>query len=71
MIRRSKSLPVLSSITDNLVKTNISFNDFNKLNLEGKQNILSYGTFVSINKNSTKEKRRKVIKYFYQNLYNR
>ncbi len=66
---RSKSLPIMSNILNNC-KPSISFNDFNNLNLNGGQNFISYGTYVSKYKNTTKAKRRKVMEYFYKNLIN-
>ena len=66
---RSKSLPIMSSLVNNC-KPNISYNDFSNLNLNGDQNFISYGTYVSKYKNTTKAKRRKVIGYFYKNLIN-
>lgn len=68
-MNRSKSMPIITNFQKS-IKSNISFNDFNKLNLLGKQQHLSFGEFVSLHSNTTKIKRQKVIKYFYQNLYN-
>ena len=47
-----------------------SFHDFNKLCLKGKQKILSFGEYCS-KINTTKDKRRKVITYNYNNLLRR
>lgn len=43
-----------------------TFNDFSILILKGTQDLLSYGEFVSKNPNSTKNKRMKMITYFYK-----
>tara|TARA_B100000424_G_C22689852_1_gene377157 strand:+ start:304 stop:522 length:219 start_codon:yes stop_codon:yes gene_type:complete len=68
MIRKYKSLP------SNLNKIQIiyfennktqSFNNFNELELKGEQNILTFGKISSKNKTN----RKKVIEYFYKNLY--
>ena len=66
---RSKSLPIISSLVNNC-KPNISYNDFSNLNLNGDQKFISFGTYVSRYKNTTKSKRQKVIGYFYKNLLN-
>ena len=42
----------------------ISFSDFSNLNYNGSQKILTPGEYCKKN-TSTKEKRRKVIQYFY------
>ena len=46
-----------------------SFNDFEKLILKGQLKMLSFGQY-SFSKftNPTKNKKRKVITYFYKNL---
>lgn len=66
---RSKSLPIMSNLLNNC-KPNISFNDFSNLNLNSDQRFISFGTYVSKYKNTTKSKRQKVIGYFYKNLLN-
>ena len=47
-----------------------SFHDFNILKLKGQQHILSFGEY-SLKKYGTDNrlKRRKVISYFYKNLF--
>ena len=49
-----------------------SFHDFNILKLKGQQHILSFGEY-SLKKYGTDNrlKRRKVISYFYKNLFKR
>ena len=46
---------------------NVSFGDFQKLELEGSQKILTPGEYF-IKENTTKMNRQKVIKYFYDKL---
>ena len=48
-----------------------SISDFSKLNLGGAQKILSFGEYCAINKNASKEKKRKVISYFYKEVTKR
>ena len=48
------------------VPKNISFNDFNMLILGGDQKLLTYGEYSK--KQTDKNKRQKVIKYFYKKL---
>lgn len=43
-----------------------TFNDFSILILKGTQDLLSYGEFLYKNPNSTKNKRMKMITYFYK-----
>ena len=62
---RSKTLGVIcKQIID--VPKNISFNDFNMLILGGDQKLLTYGEYNK--KQTNKNKRQKVIKYFYKKL---
>tara|TARA_Y100000813_G_C23976417_1_gene264316 strand:+ start:201 stop:428 length:228 start_codon:yes stop_codon:yes gene_type:complete len=44
-----------------------SFNDFEKLELSGQQELLSFGEY-SQKENSTKNNRQKTISYFYKKL---
>lgn len=62
-MKRSLTMPYNLSL--NKVRKNFSFNDFNKLILNGAQKILSYGEYVQ-KKNNNKINRRNVIKYFYK-----
>tara|TARA_B100001989_G_C24126456_1_gene263459 strand:+ start:120 stop:326 length:207 start_codon:yes stop_codon:yes gene_type:complete len=62
---RSKTLgEICKQIID--VPKNISFNDFNMLILGGDQKLLTYGEYNK--KQTNKNKRQKVIKYFYKKL---
>ena len=62
---RSKTLgKICKQIID--VPKNISFNDFNMLILGGDQKLLTYGEYSK--KQTNKNKRQKVIKYFYKKL---
>ena len=62
---RSKTLgEICKQIID--VPKNISFNDFNMLILGGDQKLLTYGEYSK--KHTNKNKRQKVIKYFYKKL---
>lgn len=47
-----------------------SFNDFEKLIFSGEQKKLTFGEY-SQKKNSDKNKRRRIISYFYKNLYSK
>ena len=54
--------------------TSKSFSDFEKLNLGGAQEMLSFGEYCQKNYNknrSNRNSRRKVIYYFYRNLQKR
>lgn len=65
---RSFSLPEkLSEIIYKKPIKNLSFNNFDLLNLKGEQKHLSYGKYCQ--KNNNKINRRKVISYFYKNLF--
>ena len=44
-----------------------SFSDFNQLKFNGSQKLLTPGEYC-MKKTSTKEKRRKVIQYFYNKI---
>tara|TARA_B000000557_G_C20756443_1_gene435408 strand:- start:646 stop:867 length:222 start_codon:yes stop_codon:yes gene_type:complete len=66
--RKFKSLPANLNKIDTLFFLNNvtqSFGNFNHLHLKGEQSILTFGK--STNKN--KETRKKIIEYFYKNLY--
>ncbi len=66
--RKFKSLPADLNKIDTLFflnNTNISFNNFNDLQLKGQQNLMTFGKSTNKNKNT----RKKVIKNFYKNLY--
>lgn len=51
----------------NLIKKGKSFNDFQNLELKGKVKYLSYGEFVTLKKNTTREKRQIAIRNHYYN----
>ncbi len=44
-----------------------SFNDFEKLQLLGQQQLLTFGEYTQKD-NSDKNNRRKIISYFYRNI---
>ena len=64
---KSKTISNFSNIIYKMSKNSRSFCDFSKLNLKGSQQILTPGEYFMKN-TSTKYKRQKVIKYFYDNL---
>ena len=67
-IRKYKSLPAdLNKIDTLFFLNNVtqSFGNFNNLHLKGEQNILTFGKSTS----KSKETRKKIIEYFYKNLY--
>lgn len=49
-----------------IIKYN-SFNDFHELELKGSVKYLSYGQFLAIKKETTKDERRRAIKNHYYN----
>lgn len=51
-----------------MISNHKSFNDFTELELKGQQKIMSFGTFCS-KSIQNKTNRKKVIEYFYKNLY--
>ena len=59
------------SISKNLEKTPIkkgcSFNDFQNLELKGQVVYISYGQFLAIRKETTREERQRAIKNHYYN----
>jgi hypothetical protein len=66
--RKFNSLPADLNKIDTLFflnNTNISFHNFNDLQLKGQQTIMTFGKSTNKNKNT----RKKVIKNFYKNLY--
>ena len=69
MINKSASIGEnLNSI--NIIKKNsISFSDFQKLILEGRQKILTFGEYSRL-RPYNRVNRRKVIYYFYKNIKN-
>lgn len=56
----------LESSNRNLDKIT-SFNDFEKLQLLGQQQLLTFGEYTQKD-NSDKNNRRKIISYFYRNI---
>ena len=67
-IRKFKSVPADLNNIDTLFVLNDrhkSFNNFNDLHLKGEQSIMTFGKSTSKNKNT----RKKLIEYFYKNLY--
>ena len=65
-IRKSISLPNKIYELSNIKKGH-SFNDFDKLELDGKVRFLSYGDYLMKNKITTKEQRCRAIKNHYSN----
>ena len=55
-------------ISNNITKKDLSFNDFSKLILHGKQKILSFGQYSS-KPSCNKINKRKIIRYFYENYF--
>ena len=51
----------------NDIKKGKSFNDFQNLELKGKVKYLSYGEFLALRKNTTREKRQIAIRNYYYN----
>ena len=66
MIRSRTFVNKVIEIED-VPKKNKSFNDFSNLNFSGTQKILTFGEY-SFKPNHTKVNKRKVIKYFYEDL---
>lgn len=66
MIRSRTFINKIMKIED-VPKKNKSFNDFSNLNFSGTQKILTFGEY-SMKPNPTRANKRKVIKYFYDNL---
>ena len=69
-IIKSKSAPgnLYKYIEDKQVFSEcISFGNFSKLHLLGQQDILTFGDY-NRKKTATKNKRQKIISYFYRNL---
>ena len=64
-MNRSKSLP--SKLNTYIKQSFISYHDFNNLLLNGEQKLISYGSYCN-NKESKKEIRKKMKKYFYKKL---
>ena len=67
-IRKYKSLPANLNKIDTLFFLNDqhqSYNSFKELHLKGEQNIQTFGKSTS----KSKETRKKIIEYFYKNLY--
>lgn len=67
-IRKYKSLPADLNKIDTLFFLNDqhqSYNSFNDLHLKGEQTIVTFGKSTS----KSKETRKKIIEYFYKNLY--
>ena len=65
-IKKSLSLPNKLYELSN-IKKGQSFNDFGKLELNGKVKFLSYGNYLMKNKITTKEQRCRAIKNHYSN----
>lgn len=65
-IKKSLSLPNKLYELSNIKKGN-SFNDFDKLELDGKVKFLSYGNYLMKNKETTREQRCRAIKNHYSN----
>lgn len=61
---KSKTINYISNVIYKIPSNSISFSDFSKLKYKGLQKILTPGEYC-MKKTSTKEKRRKVIQYFY------
>tara|TARA_B100000886_G_scaffold340067_1_gene307770 strand:- start:18606 stop:18785 length:180 start_codon:yes stop_codon:yes gene_type:complete len=57
----------MSEFADNNIKKGKSFNDFQNLELKGKVKYLSYGEFLTLRKNTTREKRQIAIRNYYYN----
>tara|TARA_B100000035_G_scaffold308360_1_gene312897 strand:+ start:2682 stop:2861 length:180 start_codon:yes stop_codon:yes gene_type:complete len=57
----------MSECIINEIKKGRSFNDFQNLELKGKVKYLSYGEFVTLKKNTTREKRQIAIRNHYYN----
>ncbi len=53
--------------TDNKFDKINSFSDFEKLELLGQQQLLTFGDYTQKD-NSNKNNRRKIISYFYRNI---
>ena len=51
------------------MRKSVTFNDFNKLILKGKQRFLTFAEFTLRNFGSTRAKRRRMIKYHYKNIF--
>lgn len=49
------------------IKKGYSFNDFQDLELKGQVMYISYGQFLSIRKETTREERQRAIKNYYYN----
>ena len=49
------------------IKKGYSFNDFQDLVLKGQVVYISYGQFLSIRKETTREERQRAIKNYYYN----
>lgn len=56
--------------TENSLTDCISFSDFDKLILLGEQKLLTFGEYCQKN-SSDKNKRQKIINYFYKKLYSK
>ena len=65
-MNKCKSLSSLNNYIKEPKKVN-SFNDFEKLILNGSVNFLSYGTYLMKNPNTTKVQRQIAIKNHYSN----
>ena len=67
-IRKYKSLPADLNKIDTLLFLNDQhqyYNSFKDLHLKGEQTIVTFGKSTS----KSKETRKKIIEYFYKNLY--
>ena len=51
------------------MKKSLTFNDFSLLILNGKQNFLTYGEYVTKNSSSNRKKRKLMITYHYKNIF--
>jgi len=70
-MKRSNSLPNYLDIEyQQNIKKNKSFNNFCELDLKGCVKYLSYGQFLTVRKETTREERQKAIKNHYFNYKN-
>ena len=66
---KSKTMNNIYNSIYKIPSNSISFCDFSKLNYKGLQKILTPSEYFT-KKTATKEKRKKVIKYFYDRTKN-
>ena len=66
MITKSKSLPCNLKYFTSMIPQIHSFYNFNQLQLNGQQKLLTFGQYSD--KKGTKDNRKKIIYYFYSKL---